>query len=297
MLPDDYNKVNGAGWDVRDDDGFRCQILADTRNPVGNRLTTFCVTYPRFIHAEILTHRDKSRNSASSRAIPVSRMLRNIEENPVVPIHWGANQKGMQAFDVLSPEDQEKAKALWLSARDSAVSHARQLLELGLHKQIANRITEPWMWITVILSGTNWNHMFKLRCHEAAEPHFQRLSGMMRTAYDENKPVDLVAGEWHLPLLQPGADGELSCEDRVRVCTARCARVSYLTHEGTRDVEKDMELHDSLSTNGHWSPFEHVAKALKVPKRIGNFVGYEQYRKSFQNEYVTSQEEVSVTSM
>jgi len=296
MLSEGYNEVNGAGWDVQDADGFRCQIFADTCNPVGNRLTTFCVTYPRFIHAEILTHRDKSRNSASSRAIPVAKMLRNIVENPVVPIHWGANQKGMQAYDVLSPEDQEKAREIWLSARDSAVDHARQLLDLGLHKQIANRITEPWMWITVILSGTHWKHMFGLRCHEAAEPHFQRISGMMQRAYGENLPVTLRAGEWHLPLLQPEADRELSIEDKVRVCTARCARVSYLTHEGTRDVQKDIELHDGLSTNGHWSPFEHVAKALDHAKRVGNFVGYEQYRKSFQNEYVTSQEEVSITA-
>ena len=135
--------------------------------------------------------------------------------------------------------------------------------------------------------------MFELRCHAAAEPHFQKIAGMMREAYDMNCPVSLKAGEWHLPLFKAELDSDLSVEDRLKVCTARCARVSYLTHEGDRDVAKDIELHDQLSTNKHWSPFEHVAQALKYSHQVGNLVGFMQYRKTFETEYAQSPQEES----
>lgn len=265
---------------------FACRVLADSLNPAGNRLTTLEVTYPRFIHAEILTHRSHSRNSASSRAIPVNKLLERIENYPVVPLYWGKNQSGMQAFELLEPSVQDECYFIWLQARDDAVKHAKALMALGLHKQIANRLLEPFMWITVILSATHWKHFYSLRCDEQAEPHFQKIAGMMKQTMRESTPKLLRAGEWHLPLTGFPGDDALSLEDLIKVSTARCARVSYLTHNNERDVSADLDLHDRLHNGRHWSPFEHVAESLETSERHGNFTGFKQYRKFFPTEFL-----------
>jgi thymidylate synthase ThyX len=278
--------------------GFDVKILADSVNLAGNRLVTFELKYPRFIHAELLTHRMMSRNSASSRAIPIEKMLERIVNDPVVPIHWGKNQKGMQADVEINAEEQKLAEEQWLLARNACVRHAQELTALGIHKQIVNRIVEPWMWITVIASMTSFEHFRRLRVHPAAEPHFQKLAGMMATAYDSSTPELLKPGEWHLPLIKKettleqdglwfgNPDNELSEMDAVKVSTGRCARVSYLTHHGTRDESADIKLHDDLCNNGHWSPFEHPARATAGNERYGNYTGFIPYRKLFKDEFI-----------
>lgn len=264
---------------------FSATILADSVNPIGDRLVTFEVTYPRMIHSELLTHRMFSRNSASSRAIPVAKMTERIMQSPVIPIHWGKNQKGMQAGQEIDLKNQ--AEQVWLEARDNAVESARKLMELGIHKQIANRLTEPFMWITVIVSTTSFEHFRRLRVHPDAEPHFQKIAGMMAELYDSHQPQSLKQGESHLPLVGFPGDENLTPPDKLRVSTARCARVSYLTHDGVRDVEKDFELHDRLATSGHWSPFEHPAIVpVEMDRHYGNFKGFKQYRKCFPTEFV-----------
>lgn len=265
---------------------FCCKILADSVNPVGCRLVTFEVTYPRFIHSELLTHRMFSRNSASSRAIPVEKMIARIMDEPVMPIDWGKNQKGMQAGEEIPTEDRITANSVWLKARHQAVDSARQLMNLGVHKQIANRLVEPFMWITVIVSTTSFEHFRRLRVSPFAEPHFQKIAGMMADAYDSNTPSHLSPGRWHLPLIGFEGDGELTEADAIKVSAARCARVSYLTHDGRRDIQADIDLHDRLSSSGHWSPFEHPAKSVASSSRFGNFDGFVQYRKTFQDEFV-----------
>lgn len=265
---------------------MKAKILVDSINPNGDRLTTFELTYPRFIHAELLTHRMFSRNSASSRAIPVEKMISNINMDPVIPSHWGKNQKGMQADEEVSFADQAHADATWLTARDNAVKSAKQLMEIGIHKQIANRLVEPFMWITVIVSMTSFKHFRLLRVHPAAEPHFQKIAGMAAELYDSSTPNLLAVGEWHLPLFGFPGDEEVALEDRKKISAARCARVSYLTHDGQRDLSADFDLHDRLSSSGHWSPFEHCAKAMPDSLWYGNFKGWLQYRKEFQNEFV-----------
>ena len=263
---------------------FEVKILADSVNTAGNRLRTFCCTYPRIIHSELMTHRLFSRNAASSRAIPVEKILDMVMTNPFIPIHWGAAQKGMQAYAEVA--DKASCEREWLKARDHAVEQARRLLDLGLHKQVVNRILEPWMWITTIISTTSLKHFELLRAHEAAEPHFQKLARMMVSAAAYSDATLLFPGEWHLPFLRlTEGDSELSEENRLKVCTARCARVSYLTHDGRRDVEEDIKLHDRLLENGHWSPFEHVAQAAPGVQS-GNFEGFVQYRKHFLGEFV-----------
>jgi len=246
-------------------------LLDSTHN--GARLTTMQLTYPRFVHAEYMTHRVFSRNAASSRAIPVAKMISNILDHPVVPIHWGANQKGMQAFQELSPEAASNCEELWLKGLEQTVAIVQGLIKEGLHKQIANRLLEPWMHITVIHSSTKWENFFKLRCHEMAEPHMAALAYAMRDSYENSVPV---ARTVHMPLVGFEGDEKLSQEEKMKVSVARCARVSYLTHDGRRDVQADLDLAERLSTNGHFSPWEHVA--VYMPGNWGNFRDWRQYR-------------------
>lgn len=272
---------------------YNVKILLDSINSIGDRLTTFELTYPRFIHSEFMTHRMFSRNSASSRAIPIEKMIERVENDPVIPVYWGKNQKGMQAREELNRVEKNYALAEWLQARDEAVHKAAELINIGVHKQIVNRLLEPWMWITVICSATTYSNFFKLRCHPDAQPEIQKLAYMMREEYEKSSPTKLNDGEWHLPLVSDTRQSIHSTldwietgwhiTDLIKISVGRCARVSYLTHHGTRDPNADIDLHDRLLTSGHWSPFEHVAYAAPG-KTSGNFSGWVQYRKQFEGE-------------
>lgn len=260
---------------------FSARVILDSVAPCGKRLTTIVATYPRFIHSEILTHRDRARNSASSRAIPWPKMLAAINESPVIPIRWGSEKKGMQTGGEI--EQPDEAAAVWLEARDNAVRSAEKLAALGVHKSLVNRLTEPFMWITVVMTATEWANFFRLRCHPDAEIHFQKIAGMIRDVIGASTPEQKAIGEWHLPFTVK-ADFEHDLEIVKRASVARCARVSYLTHDGIPDITKDVALFDKLSNGsgfGHWSPMEHVAEALETADRSGPFVGWRQFRKAF----------------
>lgn len=266
---------------------YSVKVLADSYcdETFSPRLTTIEATYPRFIHSEMLTHRQFSRNSASSRAIPTWKMIENVENHPVVPLHWGKNQSGMQAFEVVDGDTERCARGVWDTARWDAIKHAKRLNDLGIHKQIINRVLEPYMWITVIISGTEWSNFFALRCHKDAEPHMQHIAYMMRDAIDASTPKEIGRDGWHMPLM--GFDGDESLHPSVKpyVSVGRCARVSYLTHDGKRDPQADLDLSQRLSTNKHMSPFEHVARPMTWPERQtcqklhSNFRGWVQLRK------------------
>lgn len=272
---------------------FECKVICDSiSKPTGKRLTTICITYPRFIHSEILTHRDRARNSASSRAIPWPKMMAKIEQEPVIPIRWGSEQKGMQTGGEIERPDQ--ATRIWLEARDSALTYAKRLADLGVHKSLVNRVTEPWMWITVVMTATEWKNFFRLRCHPDAEIHFQKIAGLIKHSLEVNVPQEKHVGEWHLPYIQQDEWG-LDLEVLKKCSVARCARVSYLTHEGKRDVQKDLELFDRLMSGsgfGHMSPYEHCSQCAATPVRSGPFVGWHQYRKEFANE--NADEEITI---
>lgn len=305
---------------------FEAKIVLDSLCPTGKRLSTLCLTYPRIIHSEILTHRDRARNSASSRAIPFPVMIERIVENPFVPIEWGMEKKGMQMGEQLPPHLAALAEEIWLKARDSAVMWAKALHNIGatyldglyesggsdrlgglhnicqdgpadpndrsikVHKSLANRITEPWMWITVVMTATEWDNFFRLRCHPDAEVHFQKIACMARDLLADNVPRPVRFDEWHLPYVT-GVDREeleaqgYGIEDLKRISTARCARVSYLTHEGKRDPQLDMDLFQRLANGsgwGHYSPYEMVAQACRDPHfRSGPYLGWKQFRKEF----------------
>jgi hypothetical protein len=298
---------------LRDPMSYCAQILADSLSPAGQRLTTLEVTFPRMVLAEFNTHRVFSRNSASSRAIPVKKQLQRVLAAPFVPREFGANQPGMQAGAPLSGAQAQAAEREWLSARDSAVAHVLRLLVnphvcaadadavtlagvvedvsmtdpgedwLNVHKQLANRLLEPFMWHTLIVTSTEWSNFFHLRAHADAQPEIRDIAELMRKAYEVSEPVPVADGEWHLPLITDG-DAELSDEDRVKVCVGRCARVSYLTHDGRRDPAADLILYDRLWAGGHLSPFEHVARPSAGDEWHGNFRGWRAHRQDLPNE-------------
>ena len=277
-------------------------LLLDSVNPAGCRLSTWILTYPRFFHSELMTHRVFSRNAASSRAIPVKKVIEEVKNNPAIPTFWGKNQSGMQASQELEGSFKELSQAEWLKARDSAVQHAQKMLELGLHKQVANRILEPFMHMTIILTGTEFENFFSLRAHKDAQPEFQELAYNMLSMYESNEPKKLKEGEWHIPfsdkldmerlmvMYQNKTGKHYFKEDddmteiRLKISTARCARVSYLNFEGKDDYNADVELCNILSSSGHWSPFEHCAQSLSDERWSGNFKGWKQYRKFFDQE-------------
>lgn len=262
---------------------IEAKVILDSLNPYnGTRLTTLELTYPRFVHSEFMTHRMFSRNAASSRAIPIEKFIKKVKESPAMPVFWGAAQKGMVAANEI--ENIDGAIHLWLEARDSAISFVERLNALGLHKQIPNRILEPWFDITVICSATEFSNFFRLRRHPDAQPEIKMLADFMHGAMESSTPVERL---YHLPYIMKDEMEFVPLESLQKISSARCARVSYLTHDGKRDHSKDLELFQHLITGsgfGHWSPMEHVATAVETRERIGNFVGWRQYRKEFAGE-------------
>lgn len=260
----------------------KAEIIADSINDAGERITTFILTYPRYIHSEFMTHRLFSRNAASSRAIPIEKMMKMIEDDPVIPEFWGKNQKGMQSFEPFTdPNDLKRLKKLWLYGRNYALDIVSELDEANLHKQWANRPLEPWMHITVLCTATHYNNFFKLRAHPDAMPDFQVLAFKMLDRY-LNRTPDLVEPlGWHIPYSDKMPDTDQVT--KLKIAVARAARLSYLTQDGVIDIEKDIELFERLRKSGHWSPFEHVAQCAPGT-RSGNFVGWVQFRKDFMDE-------------
>lgn len=256
-------------------------IVLDSISPEGIRLTTLSLVYPKFIHGEFMTHRVFSRNASSSRAVPVKTMLERIRSNPATFVNWGSEKKGMQAGEEIA--NVELAKDLWLVACEQACDMAEKMLALGLHKQIVNRVVEPFAHINVLVTATEWDNFFELRDHQDAQPEIRALAIEMKRAFTNSIPQKLDYGVWHLPFVRPeemGQPFELCC----RISTARCARVSYLNHDGTNpDIEKDLKLFDQLITAKpiHASPTEHQATPAKLGQSYwsGNFRGWQQYRK------------------
>lgn len=300
------------------------EIIADSINPKGCRLTTWVLEYPRFIHSEILTHRVFSKNAASSRAIPVETMIQRVIDDPAMPVWWGKNQSGMQAKEELDNTEKthhrvgypvgehiyedlfltakEAAKHDWLVARNVAIESVRRLNDLGLHKQIANRILEPWTHMRLILSGTEFENFFALRAHPDAQPEFQALAFKMLNLYNVSEPKVLRPNEWHIPFgdridnddvalaweKQSGQwggsiDNEILILLKRKIAVARCARISYLNFEGKDDYVADIRLCNRLfgSVPRHLSPTEHVAQCMDDDSFHANFRGWKQYRLTF----------------
>jgi hypothetical protein len=235
--------------------------------------------YHNFVANGFIVH--NSRNSASSRAIPTPKLIERVLQDPAVPLEWGKNKAGMSASDVLSADHAQEAELVWLSARDAAVGHAQRLLDLHVHKQELNRLLEPFLWHTVIVSATEWQNFFELRCAPNAQPEIRAAALLMLEAMNASVPQALDYGAWHTPLLQPD-ENDLDPEIARRISAARCARVSYLTHEGLREIERDLELYDRLRADRHLSPFEHVATPAPDGAFHGNVRGWVQFRREIE---------------
>jgi thymidylate synthase ThyX len=276
--------------------GFQVKVIEHSIvQKTGQELLTFQLRYPRFVHSEFMTHRDFSRNASSSRAIPVAKMIDQVRNEPATPVHWGKNQPGMQARAELSGEELVVAKQHWLAAARNAADLAEGMNKLGLHKQVANRILEPFQFINVIVSATEWDNFYSLRDHEDADPNIQLLARMMRSAAVKSEPNLLSvnpfkAHGWHLPYIT--VDERLEYWENpvylAKLSTARCARVSYLTHDGQiPDPAKDLELFERLvgSVPLHASPTEHPAYALPEATRCKNFIGFHQFRADVEKQF------------
>ena len=250
------------------------------------RLITLQLRYPRFIHAEFMTHRMFSRNASSSRAIPVERLIQDVIDDPAMPISWGKNQRGMQAAEEHNapvftqtgglgflhvPQSPEQA---WLEARGRAVSIARAFATAGYHKQVVNRLLEPFAHIDVVVTATEWTNFFVLRDHPDADPTIQVLARTMREAMNSSKPRPLVRGEWHLPYVGL-VESHHPIEYQQRLSAARCARVSYGLREA--DFHADLRLAEQLIGNGHYSPLEH--QAIPALGSYANFCGWKSFRR------------------
>lgn len=366
---------------------YSAKIIADSISKAGKRLTTFEITFPRIVLAEFNTHRMLSRNSASSRAIPFKKQIKRIVDNPFIPERFPLDGKGMQPGNYIDKEHPQWGNCLdaWMEARDGALDLAAGLYtcmdgkymlewdwqnddkpEPAIHKQIVNRLLEPFMWHTVIVTATEWDNFFKLRTHHAAQYEIKRIADLMYEVYHYYdrfgsnelprellgttipKPMELRIGEWHLPLYDYDIDHRLvidfienpsiqieeailnkKWEAQKRISAARCGRVSYLTHDGKRDIVEDLNLFQRFIGNPkHASVLEHPAtpfheeisereyfelkniledvehpehlltkERLQVNSysgkfwmlpRIGNFFGYKQFRKEFEDENCTS---------
>jgi len=268
---------------------IEAKIIEDSLAPSGVRLTTYVLTYPRFIHSELMTHRVFSRNASSSRAIPFKKQVKMIEENIACPISYLANKSGMQGGEEI--KDQRAAQNIWEKASKDAIKAATKLNDMGIHKQYVNRLLEPFSHITVVLSSTDYNNFFGLRYHSDAQPEIHELARQMYMLYKSSNAQELGAGAWHLPFVTNQDRAMLEFEDQIKKSVACCARVSYKNHDKTNPTsEENNILYDRLlgSHPIHASPAEHQAMAIgDKGVRSGNYRGWIQYRKTLNDENIT----------
>jgi len=314
--------------------GIYAEIVADSVSENGDRLTTFRLHYPRIIHAEVMTHRMFSRNASSSRAIPVKTILEQVNENPAMPVQFGKNKSGMQddgehaeliqldyvdecgdqQLQFITPEE------FWELSAVSASEFAETFADAGYHKQVCNRLLEPYQYMNVIVSMTDIDNFWHLRLHKDADPTFVNLSECMKDAYDESIPEKIVDEDYHLPFIDKihpivgltkyfADDIEITLEEAIKISISLCCQVSY--RKSDFSIEKAIKIWDMLVTMNpvHASPLEHVAKPFSdgeyikraiIQEKIveakllgidamycGNFRGWIQYRKGVKNENIS----------
>lgn len=252
-------------------------------------LWTFELTYPRYIHSEFMTHRVFSRNASSSRAIPVKRMIEQVRENTVIPPKVFMNQKGMVGETEADPFTTTAFHVLWEEAAENACKTAEMMERLGIHKQHVNRILEPFQFIKVIVTATDWCNFFTLRLAPDAQPEIRELASAI---YDEmnryhNKNVGVLELDKEhivvsLPYITDEDIKEIGKEEYhllMKISAARCARVSYNNHDGSKpDIEKDLKLYGHLYNSKHMSPMEHACIRDKDYRKNANLNGWKSLR-------------------
>jgi thymidylate synthase ThyX len=278
-------------------------IAKSYSSTTGIELTTFELEYPRIVHEQLLTHRQFSRNSSSSRAVPTAKMVAHIREFPGVPIFWGKNKSGMSAKEELPDSVKEEALAIWQEAIEANIGFAERLSSIGVHKQIANRPVDTYSTIKVIVSATEFANFYHLRLHEDAQPEIRVLAEAMRDASASVVAQVLRPGEWHLPYINTIIDGDtvayqdtlgtvLTLEDAKIISASCCAQVSYRTTDFS--IEKARIIYNKLVKEDiiHGSSVEHLATPMSAEDQpgithmtrnsdlySGNFRGWIQFRK------------------
>ena len=248
------------------------------------RIATFTLKIPKFIWGHIISHRTLSRNSASSRAIPAKRIRREVLYNPFIPIYFGENKAGMVSGKQFSGLKLQLAKEIWLLSRYIPIFLHILGEKIGMHKEVVNRMLEPWLLVDIIITATEWKNFISLRKNVAAQPEMRYIAEKIDLLLNKSTPTILNTGEWHLPFILEN-EKDFDLETKKKICSARCARVSYSLFDGNiSDIAADLRLCEKLSSYGHWSPFEHIAQSLAEKERIANFVGWKQYRKEFELE-------------
>ena len=266
-------KIEGKG-------GISAEIIADSISAEGKRITTFVLEFHRFILPEFNTHRLFSRNAASSRAIPVSKMIEHMMYNSAEPVHWGRNQSGMQAKEELEQPLKIRVQQTWAEAKFNAIDASNKMHNEGAHKQIVNRILEPFQMIRVVCTATEYDNFFYLRYHADAQPEISQLAECMWLAREHSVPEVLQPEEWHVPFVNTSRDAagkryywnfisetekvEISLEDALKVSASCCAQVSYRKLDTS--LEKALDIYNKLVTMKpvHASPFEHCATPMQV---------------------------------
>lgn len=267
-------KIKGKG-------GIWVQVIKDSMNEYGDRVTTFQLHYPRFIHSEFMTHRMLSKNASSSRAIPVHKQLDMVKENPAMPIHWGLNEPGMQSskegdLPIVGLENDNGKPVSVQDAWRYAATNAALVSNLmwqdghGYHKQIVNRLAEPFTFMNVVVTATDWENFLWLRAHKDAQPEICELAKLIHYARQDSSPTVLFENEWHLPYVDQfrddngmlqycDYDGEqvYSLKDAKKISASCCAQVSYRLLD--QSLDKAIKIFDNLvgSKPLHASPFEH----------------------------------------
>lgn len=275
------------------------KIVADSITTYGKRITTFELEYPRFIHSEVMTHRVLSKNSSSSRAIPFKTMLKFVWSNPAGPIYWGKNKPGMRADEELTGFRKFFAEKMWYATGKIVCGLAWIMSFSGVHKRHINRMLEPWSYIKIVCTGTEWDNFFHLRCHEDAQPELRQLALEMREAIEKSTPKVLKIGEWHLPYMEdfniveiPFKDNDVSLDEAKMISVSLCAQVSYRKQDFS--IDKAKKIYSMLIDGDivHASPFEHIATPSgNSVSSSGNFKGWIQYRQQIPNNYFSLERE------
>lgn len=275
---------------VDNDHGYEVELVADSISEDGQRISTFVLTYWRAIHGELMTHRLFSRNAMSSRAVPVQKMISHIEEKPAMPLHWGKNQPGMQAneeHDEMVHVDLSwlldgfgyslDKKSAWKEAMKLAVSVADGFARAGYHKQIVNRLLEPFQMMRTVVTATEFDNWYWLRDHADAQPEIKHLVGMMLGVHNQSTPRQLHHTEWHTPFY---GEGVWSChytdeddiefdkhgvtlEDALKISASCAAQASFRKADETIDKARNIYQRLVDSAPVHASPFEHQAKPIE----------------------------------
>lgn len=262
---------------------YEAKVLADSICGE-NRITTIVCTFPEIVHKQFLKHRMLSINTRSHRALPTSKVK---ESSNFVPNIWTKNGKGMVASETVEGWQGSWCSDIWTAAKNDIIKRVEQLEHMEIHKEKANRLLEPFSWCTMIITGTFWlgdttpikklKGFFDLRLPHDAQDEIRQTAGIVKEVFDASNPVILTPGSWHFSFITD-EEKDLTLLQKIKLNCARAARVSYLSHDGKRDLDRDYDLYDRLVNDEHMSALEHCAQAVGDNKYYANLKGWKSWR-------------------